>query len=248
MTYFRVSNETRNASTRALTNTRTIVGTLAALLGIFALWILIAELVSPELSYFPSNSDEANAMHAVQGSAAAAAEIGVVRGDLWAAAVITAATPSLFGTQDGPSGQTSPAEIEDMRAIAERAARLSPLDSRIWLVLAGLDFRVDKNNPKGTDTLKLSYYTGPNEISLTPLRLSLAVRTDAISDDEVQSLVALDIQRIFVQRPDLKPAVALAYSNAAPKGREVIEAALKAVDPSFLKTIAVPHLGNQIPN
>jgi hypothetical protein len=135
-----------------------------------------------------------------------------------------------------------------MRAIAERAARLSPLDSRIWLVLAGLDFRINTNDPKGTETLKLSYYTGPNEISLMPLRLLLAVRSGAISDEEVQSLVALDVQRLIVQRPDLKTAIALAYANALPKGREVIEAALKAVDPGFLKTTTVPHPGNQIPN
>ena len=94
----------------------------------------------------------------------------------------------------------------------------------------------------------MSYYTGPNEISLTPLRLLLAVRSNAIFDEEVQSLVPLDIQRIIMQRPDLKSAIVLAYKNALPKGREIIEAALKEADPSFLATIAAPNRGHQIPN
>jgi hypothetical protein len=79
-----------------------------------------------------------------------------------------------------------------------------------------------------------------------PLRLLLAVRSSAISDEEVQSLVPLDIQRIIKQRPDLKPAIALAYKNALPKGREVIEAALKEADPSFLAAIAASQRGNDI--
>ena len=184
-----------------------------------------------------------------ENSAAAAAEVGLIRGDLWTVAGVTAATPLVFGATDGGPGQSSQADLENARVIADRAARLSPHDPRVWLVLAGLDFRVDRNDPKGIEALKLSYYTGPNEVSLMPLRLLLAVRSSAISDDEVQSLVPLDIQRMIAQRPDLRPAIALAYNNAVPKGREIIEAALKQTDPGFLKTMAAPHPnnGNQIP-
>jgi len=81
-----------------------------------------------------------------------------------------------------------------------------------------------------------------------PLRLLLAVRSGAISDEEVQSLVPLDIQRIIMQRPDLKPAIALAYKNALPKGRQIIESALKETDPRFLATIVVSDRGNRIPD
>ena len=244
MTYLRSNrNEVEgNAARGAAAYVRMVVGILAALLGILALWILIGELTSPRLSYFPSNANEANAMYAVRGSALTAAEVGMVRGDLWTVAAIATAAPLLFGATGNSPEQASQA-VESMRAIANRAARLSPHDSRIWLVLAGLDFRVDGNDPRGTETLKLSYYTGPNEISLMPLRLLLAVRSKAILDDEVQSLVPLDIQRIIMQRPDLKPAIALAYKNALPKGREIIEAALKKSDPSFLAAIVISYRG-----
>jgi hypothetical protein len=220
---------------------RAFLGLPAALLGSLALWVLIGELTSPRLSYFPSSPNEADAMYALRGSAATAAEIGLVRGDLWTVAAITSSAPLLFGAAGSSGEQASGAEIENMRTIADRAARLSPHDSRIWLVLAALDFRAGGNNPKGTESIKLSYYTGPNELSLMPLRLLLAVRSDAILDEEVQRLVPLDIQLIIMQRPDLKPAIALAYKNALPKGREIVEAALKQADPSFLATITVPQ-------
>jgi hypothetical protein len=250
MTYLRSNrNEAQGSAVRdAAANVRVFVGVLAALLGILALWILIGELTSPRLSYFPSSPDEASAMYTVRGSAITAAEVGMIRGDLWTVAAISRAAPLLFGATGSSRQQAPQADVESMQAIADRAARLSPHDSRIWLVLAGLEFSGGENNPKGIEALKLSYYTGPNEISLMPLRLLLAVRSSAIFDEEVQSLVLLDIQRIIMQRPDLKPAIVLAYKNALPKGREIIEAALKKADPSFLATIAVPQRGNDIPH
>ena len=249
MTYLASNrNEAGSNAAGGAVHVRTVVGVVAALLGIFALWILVAELTSPRVSYFPSSPDEAAAMYAVRGPALTAAEVGMVRGDLWTVASIFTATPLLFGATGNSPEQVSPAELEKIRTIADRAARLSPHDSRIWLVLAALNFRLDGKNLRGTETLKLSYYTGPNEIAVMPLRLLLAVRSNAIFDEEVQSLVPLDIRRIIMQRPDLKPAIELAYRNALPKGREIIEAALKQTDPSFLVTIVVPRRGDQVPD
>jgi hypothetical protein len=227
---------------------RTVLGVLAGLLGSLGLWILMGELTSPRIGYFPISPNEADAMYAVRDSAAIAAKVGMVRGDLWTVAAITKAAPLLFAATGSSRDQASQAEVENIRAIADRAARLSPHDSRIWLVLAGLDLRAGGSNTRGTEMLKLSYETGPNEISLMPLRLLLAVKSSAVSDEEVRSSVPLDIQRIIMQRPDLKPAIALAYQNALPKGREIIEATLKQTDPRFLATIAVAHRGDQVPD
>jgi hypothetical protein len=219
---------------------RAVVGALAATLGALALWIMVAELVSPRLVYFPANREEAEALYAARGSAATAAEVGVIRGDLWTTAAMTEAAPLLLRASGSSPGQASPGEIEKMRTTAARGARLSPHDSRAWLLLAGLDIRLGDNNPKTAEILKLSYYTGPNEFPLASLRLLLATQSNAISDEELQSLVALEIRRIIAQRPDLKPAIALAYKNARPKGREVIEATLEEADPDFLVRINTP--------
>src|SRR5579862_5028080 len=97
MTYLRSNrNEAQGSAVRdAAANVRVFVGVLAALLGILALWILIGELTSPRLSYFPSSPDEASAMYTVRGSAITAAEVGMIRGDLWTVAAISRAAPLL---------------------------------------------------------------------------------------------------------------------------------------------------------
>jgi hypothetical protein len=50
----------------------------------------------------------------------------------------------------------------------------------------------------------------------------------------------LDIQHIIAERPDLKPAIAIAYKSAQPKGRELIGSTLQKIDPVFLATFAGP--------
>jgi hypothetical protein len=219
---------------------RMAVAAWAVLIGILALWVMTSELLRPRAIYFPTSRSEAEALSSVRDLATTAAKVGIIRGNLWTTAAVSQAASLLFGATDA-SPAVSLVAIDDMRSIATRAARLSPYDSRIWLVLAGLDPRLGANNAKIAELLKLSYYTGPNELSLVPLRILLSVQSNAIADDELQSLVQLDIQHAIAQRSDLKPAIALAYRNALPKGREVIEATLKKLDPGFLATIAAPR-------
>lgn len=216
---------------------RTVVGALAVLIGILALWLMAGEILRPRLIYFPSDRNEAEALDAARASAAEAAQAGMIRGDLWTEATITNAAPSLFGVAASSSEPTLQAGFENMRTIANRAARLSPHDPRVWLVLAGLNSRFGGNNSRTAEAFKLSYYTGPNEFSLAPLRLLLAVQSASISDEEIQSLVAQEIRHVVMQRPELKPAIASAYKSARPKGREVVEAVLEEADPGFLATI-----------
>jgi hypothetical protein len=213
---------------------RATLGALAALTGLIALWMITADLVIPHTFYFPANRSEADALSAVQGQAKTAAKIGVIRGDLWTIAAVSRGASLLFGAGAPPN------EIENARRIAEHAARLSPHDPRNWLLLAGLEARLGVDNAKFAELLKLSYYTAPNEPSLMPLRLLLAVESYAIADDELQSLVAPDIERVLADHADLKPAIAQAYKNARPKGRELIETTVSKIDPDFLATFATP--------
>jgi len=212
---------------------RLVLAALAILIGLAALWIMVGSLMSPRAVYFPATPAEADYLHAEAKLATTAAEVGMIRGDLWATAAIAQAAPALFGASPPPAQS----DIEKMQALAARAATLSPHDSRMWLLLAGLQSRLGAGNAKIAELLKLSYYTGPDVLSLVPLRLLLAVSSNAIADDELLSLVELDIQHIVAQRPDLKQAIALAYKNALPKGRQIVEATLKKIDPGFLATI-----------
>lgn len=217
---------------------RTSAFSLAGLIGLAALWTLAAELFSPRIAYFPADSKEAVVFDAAQPSSARAAHIAGIRGDLWAAAAVTEAAPVLFTPPNDPPSGASQAKIESAETAALHAAKLSPHDSRVWLVLADLQSRRSPPSPKAAEALKLSYYTGPNEFSLAPVRLSVAARVTA--DEELQGQVQLEIQRIILKRPDLKGAIATAYKAANPQSRQIFEAALEEADPNFLATIAPP--------
>jgi hypothetical protein len=220
---------------------RVVVAAWALAIAVFGAWATAAQLMSPQTIFFPSTAAEADALDASRNSAIAAAKIGFVRGDLWTTAAVTGAARLLFEPADRVPEQNARASSDDVRAIARRGAELSPHDPRIWLTLAAIDFRLGGKPVEIGELLKLSYYTGPNELSLMPLRLTIAVQSHAIDDDELlESLVPRDIQNLVRQRPDLKSAIALAYKNAVPKGREIIEAALVEADPRFLDTLAPP--------
>ena len=83
-----------------------------------------------------------------------------------------------------------------------QAARLSPHDARVWLVLADLRSRKNPPAPNAADALKLSYYTGPNEFALAPVRLSVAARVTA--DDELQEQVQSEIQRLILKSSPMR--------------------------------------------
>ena len=209
---------------------------LAGVSGVFALWIIAAEVVGPALPYFPMDSKEAIVFDAAQASSVRAAHIGWIRGDLWAVAAVTEAAPLLFTpARDRPSA-ASQDKIKSAESAAVHAAKLSPHDARVWLVLADLRSRRSPPAPDAADALKLSYYTGPNEFALAPVRLAVAARV--LADEELQDQIQSEIQRVILKRPDLKGAIAAAYKTALPRSRKIFEAALSTADPGFLATIA----------
>ena len=223
----------------AIFGLRTFIISLAGLIGLAALWTLSAELVGPQLAYFPVDSKQAVVFDTAAAASAKAAHIGRIRGDLWAAAAMTEAAPLLFApATERPSGAIQN-KIESAENAAVHAARLSPHDARIWLVLADLRSRQIPPAPSAAEALKLSYYTGPNEFALAPVRLSVAARVAA--DEELQEQIQSEIQRVTLKRPDLKGAIAAAYKIAIPRSREIFEAALLNADPDFLATIDSPQ-------
>ena len=84
--------------------------------------------------------------------------------------------------------------FEQTRALTEKAIAYAPHDSRLWLLLAANYFRFDWLNEKASASLRMSYYTGSNTISVVPERLLLAIQSRALQDDDFQELVRHDIQ------------------------------------------------------
>ena len=84
----------------------------------------------------------------------------------------------------------------------------APYKSGVWLLAARLAFRFNWTNANPIATLKMSYYTGLNELNLIPLRQFTATHSNALSDHDLQQLVQRDIRMILTHWPELRPTLA----------------------------------------
>jgi hypothetical protein len=207
---------------------RAVTLACSAILGLQALWLLTVEFVRPKISYLPATKAELSAAVTHSVSAGIAAKIGVLRGDVYAEYAITRRADFLLDIE-GSKGAASHRAIEEARAAASHAAALAPSDPRTWLLLAEVASH-DSSPQEISEILKMSYYTGPNAVALMPERLTLAVHTAAIKDPDLQDLVSREIQTIVTRRPDLRPALFKAYSEASPEGRDFIDSRIGKLD------------------
>jgi hypothetical protein len=214
---------------RATSTIRAFALVLAAIVGCYALWLLTPELVRPQLPYFPASKQEGGTVVAgARGRAAFAARLGILRSDLWTDYAFTLAFDPTSGASAAINEPNNAA-----RAAIERAIALGPHDARPWLLLAAIDARLDWLNRNLVGPLRMAYYTGPNDVSLMPMRLALATQSDAIDDPDLQLLAANDLRTIVLSRPDLRPAVAAAYANASPSGKHFIKETITKLNPAF---------------
>ena len=208
----------------------------AGVVGLGALWLIAAELARPALRAFPTDAASAGAAAADRRAATRAARLGAVRGDLWAQCAVTYADLLWAEGSPGPTAEHSES-LGEARTIAERAATASPHDARMWLLLASLEARMDWVTRRGASLLRMSYYTGPNETALIPLRLATFGRLDASADEDLRQLVRREIATVVSKKPDLKWAIVAAYRAALPAGKSFFEDVLREVDPKLLATV-----------
>jgi len=208
----------------------------AAFLGLQAFWILATEIVRPKVAYFPGDKAASEIAAAQRGSAQFAAWIGIARGDIWADYAITLLSQLLADGKDTKAGDAREL-TESTRSVAITAAKLAPTDARIWLLLAMVDQRLDWLGRGIPGPLKMSYYTGPNVVALMPSRLLIATRSAAITDPELQDLVGREIRTIVTRRPDLRPALFVAYRDALPEGRKFIDSKVSDLDSNLMASI-----------
>jgi len=143
-----------------------------------------------------------------------AAERARWRGDLWATCA-----------QDGRKELAAEA--------ADRAVRFAPHEAGAWLVLAS--FPPPASNP--ADSLKMSYYTGPNAAELMPPWLFVSVQLAMLADGDIHQLMRHDIRTAVGRPAQLKPAIVTAYRQASPEGQRAIEAAVSDVDAGLAATL-----------
>jgi hypothetical protein len=205
----------------------------AAVLGLLAVWLIATETLRANTSHFPMNSDEPAPSRTRRFAAAAAAQMGVVRGDLWADYAVT----RLANLAKGPADPSVRQSAQAARNAARTAVKLTPADSRTWLLLALIDSQLDQPVADVLGLLKMSYYTALNDTAIMPFRLQIATRSAAIADPELQDFVEGDIRAMVVHRPELKSAVITAYGQASPEGQRFIEAKVNDLDRDLAATI-----------
>lgn len=212
---------------------RTAIFTFAMVLGLQAAWILATELSRRATIIDPASVEEGTGDSPYQIAASRAARFGLVRGDLWAESALSFVNLS-------PTGFSSTVDlsrseiVENVRTKATQALRYSPHDARIWLVLATLDSQSSARDSRVAASLRMSYYTGANEIELIPLRLLVLARSDALTNDDLKQLVYHDIRNVITRAPQLKYTIITAYREASPVGRQLLNQILAELDPTLL--------------
>jgi hypothetical protein len=206
---------------------------LASALAGFSLWVTLAELARSGIRQLPTNSDALAIAAAARARAARAAAFGDVRGDLWAEAAFAYAT--LLSPGEAQADQSEVAA--QARTVIERALARGPYESSVWLLAARLGSRFNWPNADPASTLKMSYYTGPNELHLIPLRLLTATQSNALTDSGLQQLVQRDVRMILTRWPELRPALSVAYEHAEPDAKQFLESAVTDTDPRFLQSM-----------
>ncbi|MGP0094495.1 MAG: hypothetical protein ACLPKB_31800 [Xanthobacteraceae bacterium] len=206
-----------------------------------AIWLMLAEIIRPQLPSVPADATSAPLAAAERGRATWAARFGMVRGDLWTECALT--YTDLLWPESPTGGREQSETIGQALTYAQRALRYSPHDARAWLLVASYDSISEKAKSASVAALKMSYYTAPNQAELTPLRLWVSLWTRAIEDGEIREMVGREIRTVITYRPELKPVIGAAYRLAPPPGRRVIEATLAELDPKFLSDIRAGNAG-----
>jgi hypothetical protein len=220
---------------RSATGLRASAILLAVLVGLYALWLLTTEFIRPQTPYFPIDTQQAVTIGTHRSEAKIAAWLGLVRGDLW-----TDYAMALAFSPVSEDADTADDRNKALHAATERAIALGPHDARAWLLLSKADARLDWLNRNFLGPLKMSYYTGPDETALIPMRLAIATQSEAITDPELQILVTNDLRTILLRWPKMKPAIIAAYRDASREGKHFLETAVAQMDSSFAMQLSSP--------
>jgi hypothetical protein len=104
-------------------------------------------------------------------------------------------------------------------------------------MLADLSSRYHWQTPSPTECLKMSYYTGPHEECLIPLRLMVAGRLDPSADAVLADLFRRELETVMMDRTALRPAIVAAYEQATSQAQHLIEDVATHTDPAFSQTL-----------
>jgi hypothetical protein len=200
---------------------------LANIVATYCVWLLLSELTRAGISRLPVDPQIAAAAAQKRADASWAARLGVLRGDLWAESGYTFAD---LLWKSPKSDNNSAQSLDLARGRLDRAIRYAPTDAGVWLLLAGFAAQVKD----ATEALRMSYFTGPSDLSLMSIRTFIAAQMPTL-DADMQQLARRDV-RVLLARQQ-KSAIIQAYHVATPTGKRFIEQELGEKDPNFAQAL-----------
>jgi hypothetical protein len=206
----------------------------AIFLGTQSAWLLSAEYYRPAITELPIDAASATTAAGERDGAALAASIGMIRGELWAESAFTYANLVVGGSASTAVSNLSRALVR-ARTDLDHALDDAPTQSGAWLLRAELASRYPALGIDGTLALKMSYYTGPSEERLIPLRLSMAMRANKFNDIEMNQLVSRDLRLLVARKQDA--IIVQAYNAASADGKDFIERSIDDLDASLLNSL-----------
>jgi hypothetical protein len=224
---------------------RTLTLLFAILLGAQCFWLLAAQISLPGVHRLPTDAAAAAAASQRRGTAAAAATIGAIRGELWAESAFTYSDLLFDKTASAANADTSQ-NLARARISLERSVEDAPITPAAWLLLAGFALRYPSAGFDATETLKMSYYTGPSEQDLLPLRLRMAVRAETLNDVEMRQFIVRDLRLLIARKQTTE--IAQTYGAASAAGKRFIEQTVKDLDPSMLGSLSSDARGRFLPD
>lgn len=204
---------------------------LVLLIGIFVVGVsisnLVAEILRPAPSELPSRTGTAPTSDQIS-SARRAAAIAPFRWDLKADYALALAGQTLK-SQHAARSQSD----ETAQNAVKDALSIGPHDSRMWLVLGLLQ---ERNNPEDAliaESLKMSYFTGPNRATLIPTRLDAVTSGNVLRDTDLKELAHGDVRAIVTLLPGQRQALVNDYVHGSAMGKAFLEDGVRALDPKF---------------
>jgi hypothetical protein len=189
---------------------RSLTLLFAVALGLQSAWLLLAEISRVDVK--------------------SAAEFGAIREDLWTESALTYRN-LIWGDAEGAS------KLAQAYSSLDRVLSNSPHQSRAWLILAVLASRYRTLGVDPKEAVRMSYYTGPSELELMPLRLWIAAHLDAFSDAELRDFINREVRLLITH--NAKSAIITAYNAAQPAGRQLIEQTVREIDPTAIESLRV---------
>jgi hypothetical protein len=207
------------------TKFRIVTLLFAALLGLQCVWIILAELLRAGVDQLPTDASTAAAAIGKRDRAARAAEVGVIRGELWAQLAFTYADLMFDDKREAPDTMQ---KLTRARVDLEHALYDAPAQPGAWLLRAGLALRYPSLGLDAVESLKMSYYTGPTELELIPLRLRFTALSNITNDVEMRQFLRRDLRLLLARNQ--QSAIADAYNGASAPGKRLIEQTLDDID------------------